>query len=130
MDIAALIDGYVATWNEVDGAMRRRRVEAVWSDGASLYNRTFEYHGHDGVEKAVTRSYDLFVVRGFRFRARGELATHHGAIRFSWEMITAGGEVDSLGTQFLVLGDDGRVALDYQFSDTPQLTSADLRDAQ
>jgi hypothetical protein len=123
MDIANLIDRYVATWNEVDPAMRRKRVEAVWSGGASLYNRAFEYHGHDGVEQAVTRSYDLFVARGFRFGARGEPATHHRAIRFSWEMIAADGEVDSLGQQFLLLGEDGRVQLDYQFIDAPQPTS-------
>jgi hypothetical protein len=119
MAIADFIDSYVATWNEVDAATRRKRVEDVWSVGASLYNRAFEYHGHDGVEQAVTRSYELFVARGFRFRARREPATHHSAIRFSWEMITADGQVDSLGTQFLLLDEDGRVQLDYQFIDAP-----------
>jgi len=35
-------------------------------------------------------------------------------------MLTAAdGEVDSLGTQFLILDDDGRIRLDYQFIEKP-----------
>lgn len=114
------IDQYVAVWNESEPEVRNRWIAHTWSDRASLYNRIKEYHGHSGVEAAVQRSYDLFGSRGFLFRPREEPVSHHGAIRFAWEMITAAdGEVDSLGTQFLVLEDDGRIRLDYQFIDQP-----------
>ena len=114
------ITQYVATWNEPDPDIRRNRISGVWSDQASLFNRASEYHGHASIEEAVKRSYDLFVARGFLFRPREEPVSHHGAIRFTWEMITtADGKVDSIGTQFLILDDDGRIRLDYQFIEKP-----------
>jgi hypothetical protein len=114
------ITQYVATWNEPDPDVRRKWISSIWSEHASLYNGIKEYHGHTGIEQAVKRSYDLFGSRGFLFRPRAEPVSHHGAIRFAWEMITAAdGEVDSLGTQFLILDDDGRIRLDYQFIEKP-----------
>jgi hypothetical protein len=114
------ITQYVAVWNEPDPDIRRKWIAGIWSDRASLYNRIKEYHGHAGIEAAVQRSYDLFGSRGFTFRPREEPISHHGAIRFNWEMIApADDQVDSIGTQFLVLEDDGRIRLDYQFIEQP-----------
>jgi hypothetical protein len=122
-DLDEFITQYVAIWNEPDRDVRRQWIAGTFSDRASLFNRIKEYHGHAGIEAAVQRSYDLFGSRGFLFRAREEPVSHHGAIRFKWEMITAAGsDVDSLGTQFLVLDVDGRIRLDYQFIEKPPTT--------
>jgi hypothetical protein len=119
-DLNEFITRYVATWNEPDADVRCKLIAGIWSERASLYNRIKEYHGHAGVEAAVKRSYDLFGSRGFLFRPREQPVSHHNAIRFTWEMITpADGAVDSIGTQFLILEDDGRVRLDYQFVEMP-----------
>lgn len=115
-DLDNFITQYVAVWNEPDPDVRRQWIADTWSERASLFNRIKEYHGHGGIEAAVQRSYDLFGSRGFLFRPREEPVSHHGAVQFKWEMITgADGDVDSLGTQFLVLDGDGRIRLDYQF---------------
>jgi len=107
------IERYVQAWTEPDPNTRRKRIRALWSDDASLFNRVADYHGHTGIEQAVTNSYERFVARGFRFRARHDTASHHDAVRFSWEMTTAAdGVVDSIGTQFLILSSDGRIRLD------------------
>jgi len=116
-DLDDYITQYVAVWNEPDADVRGRWIAGTWSERASLFNRLKEYHGHAGIEAAVARSYELFGSRGFLFRARAKPLSHHGAIRFAWEMITPEGAVDSVGTQFLVLDDAGRVHLDYQFID-------------
>jgi len=119
-DLDGFITRYVAIWNEPNPDARHEWIAATWGERASLFNRVNEYHGHAGIEEAVKRSYELFVARGFVFRARAQPVSHHGAIRFTWEMITtADGEVDSIGTQFMVLGEDGRIRLDYQFIETP-----------
>jgi hypothetical protein len=55
-DLDDFITQYVATWNEPNADVRRKRIEGTWSERASLYNRIKEYHGHAGVEAAVTRS--------------------------------------------------------------------------
>jgi hypothetical protein len=119
-DLDEFITQYVATWNEPDADICRKWIPGIWSERASLYNGIKEYHGHAGIEAAVKRSYDLFGSRGFLFRPREQPVSHHSAIRFTWEMITpVEGTVDSIGTQFLLLEDDGRIRLDYQFIETP-----------
>jgi hypothetical protein len=119
-DLDEFIAQYVATWNEPDADIRRKWIPGVWSERASLYNRIKEYHGHAGVEAAVQRSHDLFGSRGFLFRPREQPVSHHRGVRFTWEMITpVDGTVDSIGTQFLLLEDDGRIRLDYQFIERP-----------
>ncbi len=103
-------------------------IAGTWSEQASLFNALSEYHGHAGIEVAVTRSYELFVAHGFLFRPRQAPVSHHGAIQFVWEMITpVDGEVDSVGTQFLILDDDGRTRLDYQFIEQPPTSPAPER---
>ncbi len=90
--------------------MRKQWIAGTWSERASLFNRIKEYHGHSGIEAAVQRSHDLFGSRGFLFRPREDPVSHHGAVQFKWEMVTGeDGEVDSLGTQFLLLDVDGRI---------------------
>ncbi len=54
-------------------------------------------------------------------RARDGVDGHHGTIKLRWEMLPAdaagrgGGEVVSIGFDFLVLGSDGRIRTGYQF---------------
>jgi len=128
IDLDDFITQYVAAWNESDPHARRKWIAGTWSEQASLFNRLNEYHGHAGIEDAVRRSYELFVARGFLFRPRQKPASHHEAVQFTWEMITPDdGEVDSVGTQFLILDDDGRIRLDYQFIEQPPTPPAPER---
>jgi hypothetical protein len=117
-DLDEFITQYVAVWNEANADVRKPWIAGTWSERASLVNRIKEYHGHSGIEAAVQRSHDLFGSRGFLFRPREDPVSHHGAVQFKWEMVTGeDGEVDSLGTQFLLLDVDGRIRLDYQFNE-------------
>jgi hypothetical protein len=117
-DLDEFITQYVAVWNEANADVRKPWIAGTWSERASLFNRIKEYHGHSGIEAAVQRSHDLFGSRGFLFRPREDPVSHHGAVQFKWEMVTGeDGEVDSLGTQFLLLDVDGRIRLDYQFNE-------------
>jgi hypothetical protein len=55
------------------------------------------------------------------FRLRDGVDGHHGTIKLRWEMLPArdkdkpDGEVISIGFDFLVLGEDGRIRTGYQF---------------
>jgi adenine/guanine phosphoribosyltransferase-like PRPP-binding protein len=54
--------------------------------------------------------------RDFLFRLSGDVVAHHQAVKLSWEMVPANGsEVAGAGVIFLLLRDDGRIHLDYQF---------------
>jgi len=41
---------------------------------------------------------------------------HHNAVKVQWEMVTVDdGSVASVGLEFLILADDGRIISDHQF---------------
>lgn len=64
----------------------------------------------------MTRSYEEFVAPGkFIFRPRDNAARLGDVIKFNWEMVpTGGGQAAGVGLEILVL-DDGRIRIDYQF---------------
>jgi hypothetical protein len=115
-DIATFVDRYVNIWNEPDADRRRQTIRELWQEDACHLARTLEAIGHDGIETRVANAYQKWVKeKGNVFRLR-DLDGHHGTIKLRWEMLpAAGGEVISIGFDFLVLGDDGRIRTGYQF---------------
>ncbi|HEV7731204.1 MAG TPA: hypothetical protein VGR62_03535 [Candidatus Binatia bacterium] len=113
------IDRYIAIWHEPDAARRRQLVAALWTEDAAHFTRNIAVHGHDEITARVGRAYTEFVGSGgYRFRPRGPAEEHHAGVRFAWEMVpAAGGAAAGAGTTFLALADDGRIRLEYQFSD-------------
>jgi hypothetical protein len=118
-DLGLLIERYVAQWHEADAAERRRRIEELWTPDAANFTKSFEVRGHHALEARVRASYEKWVRDGgcvFRPRCAD---WHHGAVRFVWDMAARGdGKVVSVGVEFLLLADDGRIREDYQFIET------------
>jgi hypothetical protein len=116
-DIAAFVDRYVNIWNEPDAEQRRQTIRELWQQDARHLTRTLEAVGHDGIETRVADAYQKWVKeKGNVFRLRDGVDGHHGTIKLRWEMLpAAGGEVISIGFDFLVLGEDGRIRIGYQF---------------
>jgi hypothetical protein len=121
-DIQAFVRDYIAVWNEPDAERRRQIIRSLWQEDAHHLARTLEAIGHAGIEKRVTDAYDKWVrEKGHVFRLRDGVDGHHGTIKLRWEMLPAdaagrgGGEVVSIGFDFLVLGSDGRIRTGYQF---------------
>ena len=117
-DIITFAERYVEMWNERDPERRHQEVRSLFAEGAVDFTGTRDLRGHDDIELRVDAAHDKYVVDQryvFRLlRAEG----HHNAVRLNWEMVPAeGGEVASLGFDFLVLDADGRIQLDYQFID-------------
>jgi hypothetical protein len=116
-DMQAFVRDYLSVWNEPDAARRRRLIRRLWQEDAQHLARTLEAIGHDGIEKRVSDAYEKWVRdKGNVFRLRDGVDGHHGTIKLRWEMLPAtGGEVISIGFDFLVLGADGRIRTGYQF---------------
>jgi hypothetical protein len=52
----------------------------------------------------------------FAFRARDNAGRPGDIVKFAWEMVTTGsGGVAGVGLEILILDDDGRIRIDYQF---------------
>lgn len=86
------------------------------------YAKSHTCHGYAALEARVAGSYERSVAPGLnRFRHRDNIETHHNVVRFNWEMARkATDEVVAVGSEFLVLADDGRIQADYQFIDFSQ----------
>ena len=114
--LQTFVQNYIAVWNEPD-AERRRTLIRTLGRNASHLARTLEAIGHAGIEKRVTDAYEKWVKeKGNVFRLRDGVDGHHGTVKLRWEMLPAvGGEVISIGFDFMVLGDDGRIRTGYQF---------------
>ncbi|NOU71838.1 nuclear transport factor 2 family protein [Paenibacillus sp. LMG 31458] len=117
--IAALAAAYNAVWNEPDVSLRRKAVEELWTEEAIHCTDTSEEKGHDAIESRIVEAYDKFVDQGsFAFKPLNNVSHHHGAIRLGWVMVpSGGGKVLGAGTVFILLGKDGRITRDYQFTD-------------
>ncbi|GGD85555.1 hypothetical protein [Paenibacillus nasutitermitis] len=118
-EISTFVQRYSEVWNETDVGHRRRVIAELWSEDASHYTETLEAHGHDAIETRITEAYGEFVGTGkYVFKALDNAASHHNVMRLQWVMLPQdGGKAAALGTVFIVLGGDGRILSDYQFSD-------------
>ena len=116
-NINRFVDRYVNIWNEADDERRRQTIRDLWQEDARHLARTLEAIGHDGIETRVKNAYEKWVRdEGYVFRLRDGVDGHHGTIKLRWDMLPAtGGEVISVGFDFLVLGEDGRIRTGYQF---------------
>lgn len=116
-DIATFVGRYIGIWNEPDLECRRQTMRALWQPDAHHLARTIEAAAYDGIETRVTNAYEKWVKeKGNVFRLRDGVDGHHDTIKLHWEMLpAAGGDVISVGFDFLVLGEDGRIRTGYQF---------------
>jgi len=120
-DFLKFIDRYVEVWNEPDAKVRRATIESLWVPGGGNYTQSMEAIGYEALDDRVTRAYEAYVGSGtYRFRRVEPPVAHHGAVKVQWEMITVEDHsVASVGLEFLILADDGRIISDHQFMVTP-----------
>ena len=116
-DIKDLVESYVAVWNERDASARRQQIATLWTEDGAHFTSKLEARGHDAIAARVASAHARFVSTGeFVFRAINNVDSHHGTVRFNWTMVSAsGGDVASVGFDFLILAPDGRIHADYQF---------------
>jgi hypothetical protein len=116
-----LVDRYVALWNEPDVERRRQSIAELWAEDGAHFTPSLEVHGHAALEARVAGAHEKWVkTGGFVFKSAQNADGHHDTVRFNWEMVpAAGGEPAAVGFDFLMLGDDGRIRLDFQFLDMP-----------
>jgi hypothetical protein len=133
---SALVDRYVAMWNEPEPDARRAVIRALWSpSGTQLLHSppqdirdtatslgfaspALVVSGYEGLDARVTRAHEQFVAPGtFVFRrSSGPARPLRNVVTFGWEMApTDGGDAAGSGFEVIVLDADGRIASDHQF---------------
>lgn len=117
LEFNQLVDRYMAAWNEKDPEIRHELVTGLWAEDARYYNRVFVCTGRDQIEYAIGRSHDEYYGKGFTFKSQNNAYGHHNGVKFNWVMASAAtGEVDMFGQDFVLLDDQGRIVVDYQFN--------------
>jgi SnoaL-like domain len=106
-DTIDLIGRYIAAWNETNAERRRSLIARTFADAASYVDPMMESHGHAELDAMISGVQERFPA--LRFRLAGAVDTHHGSVRFSWELTPDTGEPVAKGTDFAVLAEDGRL---------------------
>jgi hypothetical protein len=120
----ALVQRYVAVWNEPDPRRRLDAVATLWSEHGAHVNPQQAFSGHDAITAEAARVYAMCGAKGQRFRCAGRVDGHHDAVRMDWELVDAdGASVLAGGTNLLLLQPDGRLQRDVQFDAPAQRLS-------
>lgn len=116
-DVNELAERYVAVWNEPDPALRRDQIRSLWSEDGTNITPSLRAQGHAELADRIATAHDKWVrAEGMTFRSSNNAAGHHHVVKFNWQMLPAdGGPAASVGFDFLILDEDGRIRLDYQF---------------
>jgi len=107
-DHEALVDRYIAAWNESDTARRRELIARTWTEDASYLDPKLSAQGHAALDAMLQGVQGMFP--GHRFRRLGAADAHHDRLRFRWVLEAAGGAPVVEGTDMAVLATDGRMA--------------------
>ena len=112
-----LADRYVAVWMETDAQKRRRAIAELWTPDGEHYVGMRKVRGYDALEQRVADSHEKNVRDGGnRFRAALDARALHDVVTFHWQMLPAGSEeVVATGLEILLLDQQGRIRVDYQF---------------
>jgi hypothetical protein len=117
LDPQMLADRYVAVWNETDEKRRRDAIAALWMPNGEHFVAAREVRGYEELEKRIRGSHEKNVRDdGNRFRAAPGARRLRDVVTFHWEMLPADGDkVLARGVEFLIINDEGRILIDYQF---------------
>ncbi len=107
MDATAIVDAYLAIWNETDTARRRALIDTTWAVDGLYTDPVFASEGHDEIDGMVNAFQQQFP--GLTFVRTGEVEAHHDRIRFTWDLLDASGEQQAAGTDVAVVDEDGRL---------------------
>src|SRR3954471_13263534 len=107
-DVNAVVDAYIAMWNERDPDARRAIVAEAWSADATYLDPLMSGAGTDGIDAMVAGAQEQFP--GQRFELTAGPDHHHDRVRFAWRMgVEAGDTEGARAGDFAPLAGDGRL---------------------
>jgi hypothetical protein len=103
----AVVDAYIAMWNEEDPAARAALIAEAWTDDAEYLDPLLEASGPAGLSEMVATVHQHYP--GHRFRRLTGVDVHHDRIRFGWDLVAPDGAVFVAGVDVGTLAADGRL---------------------
>jgi SnoaL-like domain len=107
-DVATVVDGYIAMWNEPDPERRRAIIAETWTEDATYVDPIMSGEGPEGISAMVAGAQAQFP--GHRFELTAGPDAHHDRVRFAWKLVANGsGAAVAAGVDFATLAADGRL---------------------
>ncbi len=104
--ITAVVDDYLAAWNEADPARRRAHVTRAFADDATYVDPLMAGAGADAIDGLIAGAQRQFP--GHRFELAAGPDAHHDRVRFTWTLVGPDGPV-AVGLDVATLAADGRL---------------------
>ncbi|BCY06771.1 nuclear transport factor 2 family protein [Actinoplanes sp. L3-i22] len=114
-DFDAVIERYLAVWNETDPAARRAAIAGLFADDVHYVDPVAAVHGHAGLDGLIGAVHQQFP--GLVFSAGGPVDAHHDQARFTWHLGRPGEEPLVIGFDVAERDTSGRIARVYGFID-------------
>ncbi len=115
-NVNEIVVSYLAVWNERDPQRRRDLIAKTWTEGGRYVDGHRNGVGHDGIDAMIATAQQAFP--GYRLRLVSGIEAHNGYVRFSWGAgATPEAPLYIGGTDFAVIGQDGRLESVVGFSD-------------
>src|SRR4051794_30935031 len=105
-NISAVVDSYIASWNETDPARRRELIARTWTDDARYLDPLMAGEGPDGIDAMIAGVQQQYP--GAQFVLAGDPDHHNDRVRFTWHLENDGAKL-AVGHDFGTVADDGRL---------------------
>ena len=104
----AVVEAYVATWNETDAARRQAAIARAWEAGGRYRDPLMASEGHAGIDAMLAGVQARFP--GFVLKRTSKVDSHNDWVRFAWSLGPEAGPAVVEGVDFCALAPDGRLA--------------------
>jgi len=106
-DPKAVVDAYIAMWNETDSERRRTLIVRTLTEDAGYLDPLMSGEGTDEINAMIGGAQQQFP--GHRFTLISGPDAHHDRLRFTWSLAVNGGEPVAVGVDFATVAGDGRL---------------------
>jgi SnoaL-like domain len=117
-EIATVVDGYIAMWNEPDAERRQDLVAETLTDDATYVDPLMTGKGTEGIAGMIGAAQQQFP--GHRFELTFGPDRHNDRVRFAWQLVgPENGTPVAHGVDFAMVAPDGRLAAVTGFLEQP-----------
>ncbi len=106
--LTALVDRYIAAWNETDASRRQALIALTFTDKARYLDPVLAGDGHDGIDAMVGAVHAKYP--GYTFSRTSDINGHHDRAMFNWALGPKDGPLFVKGVDVAVVSADGRLA--------------------
>ena len=106
-DPETIARNYLAVWNDADQASRLANLQAGWSPGVRYADPLMSGETPSGISTMIDGARGQFPGHGFVLRGKPD--GHGNVVRFSWDLVSAGGRKVAGGTDVVKLDADGKL---------------------